>query len=81
MVKLEEMFRFALVVAYSCVLELQEAVSYYYHIQYRVDSTATDSREMNIFGLQKAKEPGQCYRRAAELYRLDARLEKRTFDD
>jgi len=79
----------------SCFPELQKAVGDRYHVQRQVDPTTPDSGEVEIYGLQKAKEracrrfldnavndisngrcegPGQCYRRAAELHGLDARL-------
>jgi hypothetical protein len=82
-------------VRHGYIPELQKAVGDRYHVQHQVDPTTPDSGEVEIYGLQKAKErarrrfldnavnaisngwcegPGQCYRRAAELHGLDARL-------
>ncbi len=51
---------FQLVVAQSCVPELQEALGDRYHIQRRVDPRTPDAGEVNIFGLLAASENACC---------------------
>ncbi len=47
---------FELVVAQSCILELQEALGQRYNIERPDDLTLPNSGEVNVFGLQTAKE-------------------------
>lgn len=47
---------FELLIAQSCVPELQKALAKHYHVQRQIDPTIPDAREVNVFGLVTATE-------------------------